>query len=493
VILALLVLAVLIRRPWYMLQHPFWLDEAWVADSLRAPLKSLPFLTSSTPLGWTALLRAVPPVGGQERYRLLPLLFATASVLPGYALGRILFPEGRLGAALTGLTLAIIPVGLLRHDLKQYTADAFMAVLLLFLTARLEREWSLQHLVTFSVASAAGLLISHTTAFFASSVLAALFLVNIGRGAWNRVRDVATAGGALLLLSLAIYIGIDRRGINPRLIAYWSRFYVPLGRGVLTAVDFVLHRGSTLLTGLYLGPWWLALLLVVLGAVSLWRRGYPALALVIPLVAIEMVIASLGRRYPLWVQRTSLSFTTALTLAAAVGVITVAVALKRHRSTAMLVAVSFLALLAVGASRTYGTPLPNEDVRGAAEFVATHRRPGDSILVSRQAGYGFAYYWDLDRPLFVPTIIADVSFDVRYAEGSRIVVASGFAGVDIAKAFDIAEGHTASGGRIWIVLSHLAKHERALWLESARAMGHISGVPGFHRYLYLVGPSPVAG
>jgi len=492
-ILALLVLAILVRRPWYMLRHPFWLDEAWVVDSVRAPFRSLPSLTSSTPLGWTALLRTVPPVGGEERYRLLPLLFATASVLPAYALGRILFAEGRLGAAVTGLTLAIIPAGLLRHDLKQYTADVFMAVLLFWLSARLEREWSRRHLLTLLLASAAGLLISHTTAFVASSVLVALFLVNIGRGAWNRVRDVVIAGGALLIVSLSIYFGIDRRGINPRLTAFWSKLYVPLGRGPITALDFVLHRGSLLLKGLHLGPWWLALVLVLLGSVSLWRRGYLALALVIPLVAIEMVIASIGRRYPLWDQRTSLFFAAAATLAAAIGVTTVAMALKRHRTVSTLVVVSFLVLLAVGATRTYRKPLPTEDVRGAARFVATHRGPGDSIVVSMEAGYAFAYYWHPDRPLFVPSTVTALTFAVRYAEGSRIVVATSFAGEDIAKAFDAAAGQTATGARIWIVLSHPAKHERALWLESAGAMGHVSEIPAFRGYVYVVDPSTVAG
>jgi hypothetical protein len=59
----LLPLAVVARRPGYLFSHPFWLDEGWVADSVRVPLQQLRLLTSSTPIGWTLLLRLVPDIG----------------------------------------------------------------------------------------------------------------------------------------------------------------------------------------------------------------------------------------------------------------------------------------------------------------------------------------------------------------------------------------------------------------------------------------------
>jgi hypothetical protein len=84
----LLVLATVSRRLGYLFSHSFWLDEGWVADSVRAPLHQLRLLTSSTPIGWTLLLRLVPEVGPPERLRLLPIAFAVAAVVPAYLLGR---------------------------------------------------------------------------------------------------------------------------------------------------------------------------------------------------------------------------------------------------------------------------------------------------------------------------------------------------------------------------------------------------------------------
>ena len=45
----ILVVALVVRRPRFMLTQPLWLDESWVAGSIRAPLGMLGRVTSSTP------------------------------------------------------------------------------------------------------------------------------------------------------------------------------------------------------------------------------------------------------------------------------------------------------------------------------------------------------------------------------------------------------------------------------------------------------------
>jgi len=485
-VVGLLLLAAVLRRPWYMLSHPFWLDEAWVADSVRAPFSSLRLITSATPLGWTVLLRLIPPIGGPERYRLLPLLFSVAGVLPAYAIGRTVLPRTHLGGMVAAFAVAIFPDGLLHKALKPYTADAFMALLLWWLMARLEREWSRKRLGTLVFASGAGLLVSHTTAFVASSMFVALFLVNLRHGSRRRLRDVIVAGGVLALAFLIIYAGADRSGINPRLTSYWSRSFVPLHRGIGMAVDFMKDRGRAMLETLHVGPWWLALLLVLFGLATLWRRGQPALALVIPIETIEAILASARRLYPLWDHRTSLFLTTQLILVVAIGVSGAVLAFRRHALISVLGLFSFLVLLALGAWRNYGTPLPTEDVRGPVQYLSAHRQPGDSIVVSSLGAYSFAYYWQPDRPLFVPTETTAVTFSVIYGAGSRILVARDATDDLVMEALDKAAVQVTEGGRVWIVLSHVRRHERAVWLEGAQGLGKLITIPGFQGSLYLV-------
>ncbi|HET6814164.1 MAG TPA: hypothetical protein VFJ69_09165, partial [Actinomycetota bacterium] len=140
VALGLMVLAVALRDPRYLLTRSFWLDEGWVVDSVRAPLHQLHLLTSSTPIGWTLLLRLVPPVGGPERYRLLPLTFAAACALAAWWLGRLTAPADRASWAwLYGLCCGLAgaaSAAVLSHTwLKQYTAEAFVALVLAVLLA----------------------------------------------------------------------------------------------------------------------------------------------------------------------------------------------------------------------------------------------------------------------------------------------------------------------------------------------------------------------
>src|ERR1700680_1322989 len=71
----------------YLLHHPFWVDEAWVADTVRARIGQTPSLASTTPLGWTFLLRLVP-FGGAERLRLVPLVFMMLAAATAYFFGR---------------------------------------------------------------------------------------------------------------------------------------------------------------------------------------------------------------------------------------------------------------------------------------------------------------------------------------------------------------------------------------------------------------------
>ncbi len=67
----------------YLLSRPYWTDEAWVAVTTRFPIGDLRDTTSSTPIGWSALLRLFA-VGGAQRQRIEPLLFSAATVILAY-------------------------------------------------------------------------------------------------------------------------------------------------------------------------------------------------------------------------------------------------------------------------------------------------------------------------------------------------------------------------------------------------------------------------
>jgi hypothetical protein len=454
----LLVLATVSRRLGYLLSHSFWLDEGWVADSVRAPLHQLRLLTSSTPIGWTLLLRLVPEVGPPERLRLLPIAFAVAAVVPAYLLGRRL---GRVQAVAAGLAAAIAPSAIANDDLKQYTADVFAALLLLWLGARVEAGWSgpaprtWRRLLALGAGCVAAALVSHAAVFVSAAIFGALALRCLAERRWQRLRRVLGLGLAVGAVEAAVFLVFLSVGDNPAMRRYWQHAFVPLSDGPGRAAWFVATRLAGALGRAGLGPWALAAVLALGGLAALWRGRLPATALAVPLLLAELVVAGAAHRYPFLDERTSLFFTVLLTVCGglAAGAL-VAWSFRRPATVPVgLAAAGLAAALLVPASRqAVGTPMPGSTLRQQVAFVLEQRRPGDVVLVGRNASFAFAYYWP-DRPTFSPTQSnTAVLFQVDYPDRPDLVVTHqrGLPGAQAAVREAMSR---ARSGRVWLVLA----------------------------------------
>ncbi len=320
-VLGLLVLVV--HNVPYLLRVPYWTDEAWVAVTTRFPLSQLPSVTSSNPVGWSALLRLVT-VSGHQTGRLLPLAFAGAAVPLAYWLGRQLRWPWAPASVLAGLLAAagalLVPAMLVRDDLKQYTADACLSLLVLALTARLEAGWSRRCLAALSVSIWAGMLFSDGVAFTGVAALAAVCLVQLARRDWRRLAEAVIASAATGILMAAVYLGFYARAVVPGLTAYWAAFYVPVHRGLHAALAFI--HGQFDLQHAYfgLGPAWLAVPLVIAGLVTLLRLGHAATAIAVIALWPEMIALSALHKYPFLDLRTSTFLIVITAVVAAIGV-----------------------------------------------------------------------------------------------------------------------------------------------------------------------------
>ena len=497
-LVAVVVIAVWARRPGYLLSHSFWLDEAWVADSLRAPLGQLPELTASTPIGWSALLRLVPRIGSPERYRLLPLAFGIASAGPAWLAGRWLAPgwRGRAAGVLVALAVAVAPAALARHDLKQYTADALVVLVVLVLVGRAELDGRLVRrgtrtssgppdplagLVPLALVGAAGMLFSHVSVVAAAAGFGALGLRRLAERDWPRLAATAAAALATGLVQGITYVRFTAPGNNDFLRRWWAEDFVPTGRGPAAAAAFVAERLTTALERTGLGPWPLVLALAVTGVVVLWLAGRRAAAGFGPLVALGLVAAGVARLYPLLDARTSLFFTVLLTAYAAAGVVGLA-ALAASRPAGAVVAAAVLGAaaraVAPATAEAGATPMPTANVREQVGYVLAHRRPGDVVVVNHGAQFGFAYYWP-DRPSFLPTDSSTaVRFRIDYPGRRELVVAHRKDPVVMAGAMDRALA--ARPGRIWVVLGFASPAGLAEWRAVAARAGTVSApVPGW--------------
>ncbi len=470
-VLAIAVIAVRARRPGYLLSHPFWFDEAWVADSVRAPLGQLRMVTSSTPIGWTLLLRAVPPLGGPERYRLLPLAFGVAGVVPAWLLGRQLRGmAGWVAAPLAGLAAVLGPAALFRPGLKQFSAEAFITLLLVAALAWVERSWSPRRLLLFGLLAAAGFLVADAAALVTAAAFSGLALSWMLRGAWRRLAWLAPVAAGVGGAQLAIYVAFVAPANSPAMRAYWTRLFIPAGQGLDGAAAFVGGRGARFLALLGLGSWQVALGLALAGVAALALARLPATAMVAPLLLVELVGAGLAGRYPFLDPRTSQFFLVLVTVVAAVGVGALVGLLARSRWTAVL-GVALPLLLGVSfvpaSTRASHRGIPDENVRGQIQLVLANRRFGDAVLVTSGASNAFGYYWPapptfIDRPTF-----GTVTFRVGYPDQPEIVVATGRVHDRDLEALSRVP---AGARRVWIVVGH---ERLATWAHLAERLGRV--------------------
>jgi hypothetical protein len=470
-VLALTTIAINARRPSYLLSHPFWFDEAWVADSVRAPLGQLRMVTSSTPIGWTLLLRVVPPLGGPERYRLLPLAFGVASVVPAWLLGRHLRGvAGWVAAPLAGLAVALGPASLFRPGLKQFSAEVFVTLLLVWALATLERTWSPRRQLLFGLLVAACFLVAHSAALVAAAAFGGLAVSSLLRGAWRRLAWVALTAAGVGAVQSAIYMAFVAPADSATMRTYWMRLFIPTDQGLDGAAAFVGARGARFLAFLGLGSWPVALGLALVGVAALAWARLPATAMVAPLLLVELIGTGLTGRYPFLDPRTSQFFLVLVTVVAALGVGALVGGLARSRWT---VALGVALPLALGASfapasaRAIHGSIVTENVRGQIQLVLSGRRFGDVVVVSSGASNAFGYYWPAPPILVDKPTFGTVTFQVSYPHEPDVVVATGR---DRGSDLDALSRVPAGARRVWIVVGH---ERLETWARLAERLGRV--------------------
>jgi hypothetical protein len=486
-VLLLLTAVLVVHRLGPILGDPFWLDEAWVALSTAMPVGDLPWATSSTPLGWTILIWLLPAHG--QVLRLVPWVFLVGSIFGGYAFGRALSWPSRAWAVLAGLAGAfgalLLPAQVLRHDLKQYTADAAIAVLLLVLLSRLEAAYSRRRLIVLGAAVVVGMLFSHTTALVGAAVLLAVAVLRRR----HAVVFVLAVGAGMAL----IYVVVDGAARNGSLNNYWAPYFPSVG-------DLPHYLGQRLgELRQYLGmPWQLFVLLAAAGVATVTRCGRPATALVLGLLPLIEVAGGLAHLYPLLDIRTSHFLLVTGAIAGGIGVVGALSCLAAVLSGRLLaVTAAAVTLVALGAFALVNwhvvtDPGPigqQEDARAQVAYIVAHRRPGDVILVSSMGSFAFAYYWHPDRPRIVRGGRLGIGWYVAYPPSDRIVISPGTTPDDVVSAFTAAR-NLAGNATLWIVRSHTDQNNEELSWNIALAGQPVTTVPvGSEPLLRLGGPS----
>jgi hypothetical protein len=468
----------------YILTTSYWNDESWVAVTTKFPLSQLRAVVDSTPIGWAALLRVVS-APGTESGRLMPLAFAGATVVIAYWFARQLAWQQREAAiaagVLAGIGALLVPAMLVRNDLKQYTADACMSLLVLALTSRLEREWSRPRLVALSVAVWGGMLFSDATAFIGAGAFAAVCLVELARRAWRKLAEAAVVGFVTAVLMVAVYKAFYAAAVTAGLVysPHFRYYYLPLRQGLHASITFITASFTAVHNIFGLGPAWLALPLFVAGVVTVLWLDRPATAIALAALYPEMMAISAVHKYPFLDLRTSTFLFTITAVTAAIGVVGICAALRpllKRWTGAVAVAV---ALVAAGgfylnnASYVRIHSIPPENEQAQTLYVASHARPDDVILVNLSSNWGFAYYWPHGQPARRKDPYVAQDYEAYFPGQPRIVVAFNRTNAAVAAALSqaVAQSRQHSCSPIWLIRTHVSGAEYAAWSTALRQEG----------------------
>jgi 4-amino-4-deoxy-L-arabinose transferase-like glycosyltransferase len=376
-----------------------WTDEAWVALAVMKPTarEALASGQSTPPFYLLSIWAAVQLWGHSEAVlRGLSFLFGVGTLVLIWRLARSLV-EGP--AALLALAaVAFSPVMVYySKELKQYSGDAFFAVLVVWLAERLWNAQGQRGWLALALAGIIGLGFSHALIF----TLPVAGTVLWGILPPDRRGRLALVGGAWVLAFVTYYVVFIRQELDPELVAYWAQDF-PNFSGV---VPFVMWLGPALYRYFwyFLGEWgvfWGPVLLAT-GMVALVHRGRARVLLYLGGPLLLAFGAACLHRYPFMAHyggnRLMLFSAPILYLIVATGS-WAAFAWLWHRRQRWL-ALAFTAVLLISLQPWVGfrenlSPINNrEEIQPLVTHLEANLKPRDLVYVYYFAVAPFKYYY----------------------------------------------------------------------------------------------------
>jgi hypothetical protein len=417
VIVGLILLGLALRLRQYFAWRSLWLDEAMLAlnivqRSFGGLFQTLDY-NQGGPVGFLLLEKLVVTLLGNNELtlRLIPLLTGCVSLLLFALLMRQAL--GKIGVY-TALALFAVSSPLIYYasEVKQYSSDVFIALLLLWLAGEglnhkgarrdtKEHKGSLKSSFLgknffLALAGALALWCSHPALFVLAGIGGTFLLQSILQKE-NRAQVQETLLMiATWIASFAVLYFVSLRGLaaNTYLLSYWSEYFMPLPpwnnwawfpSTLRAVVEFPI--GLTV--------WWpFPAALMLLGLVALlWHKPKFGALLGLTLLA-ALTVSGLGK-YPFIGRLILFSAPLFLALIGA-GVETLSRWIQRPKWLGTVVGLTLAAALLYApltdAAQNFVNPKYPEHIRPAMAYLRENRKSSDSIYVYYWAVPAFRYY-----------------------------------------------------------------------------------------------------
>lgn len=401
--IVVIAVGVLCRLAQYLSNQSFWIDEALIVLNIRSK-------TAIELMGRLDHNQAAPPLfllaeralnnlfGGSEfSLRLLPLACSIATLLVFAKLARrVCAPPW----ALLALTLLCLSDRIIWHasEVKPYTGDVMSAVILTLAAVGWSRNSDPVRKMLWLTLWAILLVCFSYPAIFVFGAASLALLPALWRGGARGIiiwiiGNALVAAAFFFLLKLSI-----QTQHTDNLALYWADDFLNLDRPARVPLWLVRRILATCTYACApAGP--IILICGVLGIALLARRKRLDLLLLLIVPMVLMFAAAAAKRYPVEGGRLTAFLAPGLLLLAALGIESLEETISPFAQWSGLIGAGAMLGIAVGLAGFHLiVPRMRSHIRPAAQFVASHRQPGDGVYST--SPLELECYWPPGDPSF---------------------------------------------------------------------------------------------
>lgn len=394
----------------YSLNRSLWIDEAFL--SLNIIERSLPELlfqplayNQAAPIGFLLLEKLAVQAFGNSEYvlRLVPVLSGIAALLLFYAMAKWFSRSLTITLALALFTISDRLI-YFSSELKQYSSDVAIALLLFWVIIRFEAKITIFGSLSAGVLGAVAIWFSHPAVFVLVGLGGVLAIDNFTNRQWSKLSKIAIAGTYWIVSFVSFYfISLKPLTQNADLSSSWGGKGTFMPFPPLSISDFRWFIDTFFEVfknplGFYLVG--VAAFAFIIGLTTgLIEKGKKVLLLISPILV--TLIASGLQKYPFSDQLLLLFIVPFVLLLIAEGV---SATITQTQQNLSIVGISLAVLLflhpvcssALNLVNPNNAPHPlqrvREDIKPVLAYVNQQRQKDDAIYLYYAAQYQFKYY-----------------------------------------------------------------------------------------------------
>jgi Dolichyl-phosphate-mannose-protein mannosyltransferase len=398
---------IILRSIQYKINRSLWLDEAFLALNIvdRSFLELLKPLDNDqiAPVGFLLIERLNVQLFGNNEYvlRLFPLIAGISSLFLFYFIARRTVKKE---ASFIAVLLFSLSASLIYYssEVKQYSSDVFVAIVLYAITLHIESEkLSIPYVFLYGAVGAIAIWFSNPSVFILTGIGASLLSTYMKKKEWSDVRRLSTIISIWLLSFLSLYNYIvsplKRSGIVNNMQKYHKDSFMPFPPLSLSDFQwFMAHFFGIFSNPVGISFVGIASLAFLIGCISMVAKNKQLFFLLLSPVMITL-LASGFRTYP-FTDRLILFLVPSLLLFIAEGVEYIR---DKTRSTSPVIGIMLIGLLlfypilAAGyhaiKQKPYQT-MPIEDIKTILRYLGEHRKNVDTVYLYYASEFAFRYY-----------------------------------------------------------------------------------------------------